>query len=58
MVKLPKKLLVSLTDQQIAELDILVEKGIYKNRSEAIRSAVRLLLEKAKLEQLEEKLKK
>ncbi|ATZ61391.2 MAG: ribbon-helix-helix domain-containing protein [Methanosarcinales archaeon Met12] len=43
-----------LTHKLIIELDELVKDGWYSNRSEAIRDAVRKLIEKRKLEILEE----
>ena len=39
---------VHLTDQQIAELDRLVRLHIFPNRSEAIRTAIRELIDKYK----------
>jgi len=46
-----------LTSKQVRELELLVKKGYYANRSEAIRDAVRVLTE-AKLKQDEEKIRK
>ena len=51
-----KRVLVNLTEQQIEELEQLVNSNYYTNRSEALRDAIRLLLEKKKLEELEEKI--
>jgi putative addiction module CopG family antidote len=42
-----------LTPRLAAEIDALVEEGWYANRSEAIRDAVRNLVEKMKLSRLE-----
>lgn len=39
-----EKILVSFTKPQIGELDRMVERGIYLNRSEAIRDACRMLI--------------
>ena len=36
---------IRLTDKQIKRVDTLVKKGIYPNRSEAVRDAVRKLVE-------------
>jgi Arc/MetJ-type ribon-helix-helix transcriptional regulator len=51
-----KRVLVNLTEQQIEELEQLVNSNSYTNRSEALRDAIRLLLEKKKLEELEKKI--
>ena len=40
-----KKILVNLTDQQVQDLDQVVSSGIYQNRTEAIRDAIRRLIE-------------
>lgn len=40
-----KRIVLGLTDQQQEKLDKLVVKGIYQNRTEAIRDAIRKLLE-------------
>ena len=40
-----KKILVNLTDQQVQDLNQIVSQGIYQNRTEAIRDAVRRLIE-------------
>ncbi|MDI6888379.1 MAG: ribbon-helix-helix domain-containing protein [Methanocellales archaeon] len=50
MESIPAKL----TPKLITELDELVKEGWYSNRSEAIRDAVRELVERKKLELLEE----
>jgi len=47
-----------LTPKLIAELDELVREGWYANRSEAVRDAVRELIEKMRLETLQEAIKK
>ena len=47
-----------LTPKLIAELDELVKEGWYANRSEAVRDAVRELVEKMRLETLQEAIKK
>ena len=39
---------IRLTQKQIISIDELVEKGIYPNRSEAIRNAVRQMVLKSK----------
>jgi len=36
---------IRLTEKQLRHLDVLVRKGIYPNRSEAVRDAVRKLVE-------------
>jgi Arc/MetJ-type ribon-helix-helix transcriptional regulator len=36
---------IRLTDKQIRNIDVLVRKGTYPNRSEAVRDAVRRLVE-------------
>ena len=36
---------IRLTEKQIKNIDVLVRKGIYPNRSEAVRDAVRRLTE-------------
>lgn len=51
-----KRVLINLTDTLLEELDTLVEKKVYSTRSEALRDAARLLVEKSKLEELDEKL--
>jgi Arc/MetJ-type ribon-helix-helix transcriptional regulator len=35
---------IRLTDRQIKTLDVLVKKGVYPSRSEAVRDAVRKLV--------------
>jgi len=35
---------IRLTEKQIKSIDLLIKKGIYPNRSEAIRDAVRKLM--------------
>jgi hypothetical protein len=50
-----RRILVNLTELQLAELDSMVKKGEYSNRAEAVREAARELIEKKKLEELEEK---
>jgi len=47
-----KRVLVNLTDAQLDELDELLKKGSYKGRSQAIRDAVRFLIERKKLEEI------
>lgn len=42
-----------LTKRLILELDKLIEEGWYSNRSEAVRDAVRELVEKKRVEMLE-----
>ena len=36
---------IRLTEKQLKNLDVLVKKGTYPNRSEAVRDAVRKLVE-------------
>lgn len=36
---------IRLTEKQIKNIDVLVRRGIYPNRSEAVRDAVRKLTE-------------
>ena len=38
---------IRLTDKQIKNIESLVKKGVYPNRSEAVRDAVRRLVEEA-----------
>jgi len=45
------------TEKLLAELDRVVEEGWYANRSEAIRDAIRELVEKMKIERLETAIK-
>lgn len=47
-----------LTPKLVAELDELVKEGWYSNRSEAVRDAVRELVEKMRLETLNEAIKR
>lgn len=42
-----------LTSKLVAEIDALIKEGWYANRSEAIRDAVRNLVERKKLVRLE-----
>jgi hypothetical protein len=49
-----KRVLVNLTSLQIEELDEMVKEGRYSNRAEAMRDAVRILLEKKKIKELHE----
>jgi metal-responsive CopG/Arc/MetJ family transcriptional regulator len=51
-----KRVLVNLTDVQLEELDELLKKGLYKGRSQSVRDAVRILIEKEKLREIEKKL--
>jgi Arc/MetJ-type ribon-helix-helix transcriptional regulator len=51
-----KKMLVSVTEGQLEELDKLVASGVYGSKADAVRDAVCMLLEKDKLSKLEEKL--
>ena len=37
---------ISLTERQVHALDALIKRGIYPSRSEAVRDAVRKLVEK------------
>jgi Arc/MetJ-type ribon-helix-helix transcriptional regulator len=41
---------IRLTDKQIKNIDVLVRKGIYPNRSEAVRDAVRKLVDRGVME--------
>ncbi|HLD84942.1 MAG TPA: ribbon-helix-helix domain-containing protein [archaeon] len=36
---------IRLTEKQLRNLDVLVRRGVYPNRSEAVRDAVRKLVE-------------
>ncbi len=36
---------IRLTERQIRNIDVLVKKGVYPNRSEAVRDAVRKLVD-------------
>jgi Arc/MetJ-type ribon-helix-helix transcriptional regulator len=36
---------IRLTEKQIRNIEVLVKKGVYPNRSEAVRDAVRKLVE-------------
>jgi len=36
---------IRLTEKQIKNIDVMVRKGVYPNRSEAVRDAVRKLTE-------------
>lgn len=47
-----------LTEKLLYELDQTVKEGWYSSRSEAIRNAVRELIEKMKLRKIEENMKK
>jgi len=47
-----------MTKRLLEELDRLVEEGWYASRSEAIRDAVRELVERRKLDRLEDAIKK
>ncbi len=38
---------IRLTEKQIKNIEVLVKKGIYPNRSEAVRDAVRRLVDEA-----------
>lgn len=38
---------IRLTEKQIKNIEVLVRKGVYPNRSEAVRDAVRRLVEEA-----------
>jgi Arc/MetJ-type ribon-helix-helix transcriptional regulator len=38
---------IRLTEKQIKNIETLVKKGVYPNRSEAVRDAVRRLVEEA-----------
>lgn len=53
MVVTIKRVLVNLTSLQLEELDKMVKEGTYSNRAEAVRDAVRMLLEKKKMEELQ-----
>ena len=48
-----KRVLVNLTSLQLEELDKMVKEGKYSNRTEAVRDAVRILLEMKKIEELQ-----
>jgi metal-responsive CopG/Arc/MetJ family transcriptional regulator len=50
-----KRILINLTDLQIAELDKMVKRGEYSNRTEAVRDAARILIERKKAEELQER---
>lgn len=47
-----KKVLISLTNQQLEEVDKMVKAGLYASRSEAMRDALRQLVE-AKIKRIE-----
>lgn len=47
-----RKVLIGLTDQQLKEVDKMVKIGVYGSRSEAVRDAVRQLVE-AKMKRIE-----
>ena len=47
-----KKVLVGLTEMQLAEVDKMVNTGMYGSRSEAVRDAIRQLVE-AKVRRIE-----
>lgn len=55
-VKKMKRVLVNLTEKLLKEIDTLVEEKVYSSRSEAFRDAVRLLIEKSKIKEIDEKL--
>lgn len=48
-----KRVLVNLTGLQLEELDKMVKEGTYSNRAEAVRDAVRILIERKKIEELQ-----
>lgn len=50
-----KRVLVSLTEKQLEELDNMVKAGFYGNRAEAVRDSIRLLVEAKKLKEIQEK---
>jgi metal-responsive CopG/Arc/MetJ family transcriptional regulator len=52
-----KRILINLTEVQIEELGELVKNNTYHNRSEAVRDAIRQLLEEKKLTELNKKLR-
>jgi Arc/MetJ-type ribon-helix-helix transcriptional regulator len=52
-----KRVLINLSDAQLEELDKLIKCNIYRNRSEAVRDAIRQLLEKEKVNELNKKLR-
>jgi len=55
LVILPvKKIIISLTEGQLDELDKLVKSGVYSSRAEAVRDAIGTLLGKEKLSKLAE----
>ncbi len=41
-----KRVPVGLTDAQLEKIDLLVEQGVYPDRNEAVRTAIREHLEK------------
>ena len=43
MIRMPR-IIVTLTDKQLHDLNMLVRRGIYQNRSEAIRDSIRKLV--------------
>jgi putative addiction module CopG family antidote len=58
MVILLETIPTKLTSKLVAEIDALIKEGWYANRSEAIRDAVRNLVERKKLVRLEAAVKK
>lgn len=52
-----KRVLVNFTEEQLEMLDKIIDSKFYKSRSEAIRDAITILIEKEKAKELEEKLK-
>lgn len=52
-----KRILINLTEAQLEELEILIKNSTYQNRSEAVRDAIKQLLEKKKVEELNKKLR-
>lgn len=53
-----KTIPAKLTPKLVSELDELIKQGWYSNRSEAIRDAVRELVEKMRIETMKEAIKK
>ncbi len=47
-----RKVLIGLTDQQLKEMNKMVKTGIYGSRSEAVRDAIRQLVE-ARMKRIE-----
>ena len=46
---MPRRMIIALTDRQYEELEKMIKAGIYTTKTEAVRDAIRKLIEERKV---------